>query len=275
MIFEPKQEQVDFYQENGFVVIEDFLNREELETWRTTIDDAVAIGKSQPSKSDRKPQDLGRTGDVVYKEGKDDYCRRIFTQKLNLWMHHEGVKDLMLDSRLGNLVSQLSGVDRFRIWHDQALYKEPWANPTVWHFDCPYFSFHSRDAITMWVALDDATIQNGCMYFLPGAYKMADFDRENVSFEDSIDKLFQVWPEWADIEPVVNTLKAGSCSFHNGLTAHGAGANMTLRRRRAMTCTYMPDGSTFNGQTNVLPDDYLATLKIGDVLNNDQLIPLL
>ena len=45
--------------------------------------------------------------------------------------------------------------------------------------------------------------------------------------------------------------------------------------RRAMTCAYMPDGATFNGQKNVLPEEYLKTLNIGDILNNDQQNPLL
>ena len=67
---------------------------------------------------------------------------------------------------------------------------------------------------------------------------------------------------------------AGDASFHNGLTAHGAGLNMTLGRRAAMSCAYMPDGSTFNGQQNILPDDYFAALKIGDVLDNDAINPL-
>ena len=39
-------------------------------------------------------------------------------------------------------------------------------------------------------------------------------------------------------------MRAGSCSFHNGLMMHGASANMTPGSRRAMTCGFMPDGST-------------------------------
>ena len=70
-------------------------------------------------------------------------------------------------------------------------------------------------------------------------------------------------------------MKAGSCSFHNGLTIHGAGANMTSGYRRAMTCAYMPDGNTFNGQKNILPDDYVRTLRIGDALANDEQNPLI
>ena len=90
-----------------------------------------------------------------------------------------------------------------------------------------------------------------------------------------MDGIFQVYPEFAKTQPFVAKMKAGSCSFHNGLTIHGAGANMTPGFRRAMTCAYMPDGNTFNGQANILPQEYLSTLKIGDLLNNNEQNPLI
>jgi phytanoyl-CoA hydroxylase len=70
-------------------------------------------------------------------------------------------------------------------------------------------------------------------------------------------------------------MKAGSCSFHNGLTIHGAGANMTSGFRRAMTCAYMPDGAAFNGIKNILSDEQVAKLKVGDLLNDDEQNPLI
>ena len=70
-------------------------------------------------------------------------------------------------------------------------------------------------------------------------------------------------------------MKAGDCSFHNALLPHGAGANMTPGRRRAMTCAYMPDGEIFNGQKNVLPDAYIQELNVGDLLENDEFNPLI
>ena len=70
-------------------------------------------------------------------------------------------------------------------------------------------------------------------------------------------------------------MKAGSCSFHNGLLAHGAGANMTPGWRRAMTCAYMPDGSTFNGIENVLPPDMIERLEIGALIDDDSQVPLI
>ena len=86
--------------------------------------------------------------------------------------------------------------------------------------------------------------------------------------------LFNVYPQFKDYEPVAVPMKAGDCSFHNGLTAHGAGANMTRGRRIAMTCAYMPAGSQYNGQQNILSDDYVSTLKEGDVLENDDWNPV-
>ena len=88
-------------------------------------------------------------------------------------------------------MSDLTGADGARIWHDavrhrarlatgippwytkatgggQALYKRPWANPTSLHADNPRWSFTSAQAISLWVALDDTDVRNGCLTYLPG-----------------------------------------------------------------------------------------------------------
>ena len=253
-------EQINHYRENGFVVVHDFLIPEELEMWRTYVDEAVQ------QREDRKLADgRMRSGDSYY-----DY---VFVQRINLWQDHEGMRQLMFDARIGQMAAELADVDGIRIWHDQALIKQPWANPTSWHLDNPYWSFSSRQAISIWVALDDATLENGCLYFVPGSHHSATFD--NVGIGQNMSDLFKVYPQWASMWPASAPMKAGSCSFHNGLVAHGAGANMTPGWRRAMTCAYMPDGSTFNGKKNILTDEMVGRLKIGDVLEDDNQNPLI
>ena len=261
---ELSQSQIDSYQDKGFIVIDDFLTPTELEKWRSAVDDAVA--------SRGKTKLAGGEGQAQWQEG-DSYYDQVFVQRINLWQDSEAVRALMLDARLGKMAAQLAGVEGIRIWHDQALIKQPWGNPTGWHLDNPYWSFFSRQSISIWVALDDATLENGCLYFVPGTHQTASFD--NVNIGQNIGDLFRAYPQWAMLEAVAAPMKAGSCSFHNGLVAHGAGANMTPGTRRAMTCAYMPDGATFNGQANVLPEAYLATLNEGDYLNNDQQNPLI
>jgi ectoine hydroxylase-related dioxygenase (phytanoyl-CoA dioxygenase family) len=66
-----------------------------------------------------------------------------------------------------------------------------------------------------------------------------------------MDGIFDVYPQLITMSTVSAPMKAGSCSFHNGLTVHGANANMTNGFRRAMTCAYTPEES-FNGEPNIL-----------------------
>ena len=264
----PSSEQIAFYRSNGFVVIEDFLTPQELDNWRGAVMRAVdqRAGKKMPGKNIVIGEDDG-----INEDG--DYFGKVFDQLLNLWQTNEGVKDLMLDERIGKMAAMLSGADRIRIWHDQALFKRPWANPTAWHLDTPFWSFFDRNAISIWVALDDATLQNGCLYFIPGSHKGTNFDK--ITIGRNMDGIFDIYPQFAKTAPVPAPMKAGSCSFHNGLTIHGAGANMTNAWRRAMTCAYMPDGNVFNGEPNILPEPYLSSLKTGDPLNNNDQNPLI
>ena len=147
----------------------------------------------------------------------------------------------------------------------------PWANPTSWHQDNPKWSFTSDNAIALWVALDDVSPHNGCMYFLSKSHKKR---YEDVPTSAPMSDIFDNNPELNEKKPIAAPMRAGSCSFHNGLTIHAAAANMTQGLRRAMTFSFMPDGSTFNGLTNVLPKSYIDNLKIGDFLYNDSINPL-
>ncbi|MBS1564592.1 MAG: phytanoyl-CoA dioxygenase family protein [Bacteroidetes bacterium] len=259
-------QQIEQYRRDGFLVIEDFLDKEELQTWRTALDEAVAKrnGNKMP---DRKE---------VYGKGDDadkSYYDNVFDQLLNLWQDNEKMRPLMLDARLGRMAAQLAGVDGIRIWHDQALIKKPWANPTSWHLDTPYWSFTDRRALSIWVALDDATPENGCLFFIPGSHTQTTF--ENPGIGKNMGAVFNFYPAFKKTPSVSAAMKAGSCSFHNGLTIHGAGANMTAGYRRAMTCAYMPDGNVFNGTQNILSDAQMAKLSVGDPLNDDAQNPLI
>ena len=70
-------------------------------------------------------------------------------------------------------------------------------------------------------------------------------------------------------------MKAGSISFHNGHTIHGAGANMTNMKRRAMSFQLMPNNSIWNGKQNILTQKQIESMKIGQLLNDDSQNPLL
>jgi len=260
--------QIQSYQQNGFLLLENFLNEEELSFWRKAVTDAVQQRNGRKfAHSDSK---VGED-DGINKES--DYYGKVFDQMLNLWQTNDDVKKIMIDERIGKMVANLAGWEGTRIWHDQALIKRPWANPTSWHLDTPFWSFSDRRALSIWVALDDATLENGCLYFIPGSYHTTTF--ENPGIGKNMDAIFDFYPQFIKTNSVAVPMKAGSCSFHNGLTIHGAGANMTSGFRRAMTCAYMPDGATFNGIKNILTDEQVSKLKVGDLLNDEEQNPLI
>ena len=253
-------QQINTYREQGFLVIENFLDDAQLETWRTATTEAV-------------DQRLAEAAANSNQHDPDSYYAQVFTQCQRLAYTHDGMKKLMFDERLGEVAATLAGVDGIRIWHDQALFKPPYGNPTGFHLDDPFWSFYSKDAISIWVALDDATIENGCLWYLPGTHKSAHFDLTPI--DENLGGIFKGYPEWRTIEAVAAPCAAGGVVFHNGLVAHGAGVNMTPYTRRAMTCAYMPDGSTFNGQQNVLTKEYFESLTIGEVLDSAYENPLI
>lgn len=270
MIAHPSPEQRREYAEQGFLVVEGFLSPGELEAWREAVGQAIDGRGSQRFSFD-SPE-----GDAIASAAKSAeeqaYYEKVFTQRVNLWQTDPRIRELLLDPAFSNFTGELAGVEGLRIWHDQALVKPPFGNPTAYHLDVPYWSFRSPDAITIWLALDDATLENGCLYYVPGSHKALKYD--NVGIGKELGALFEVYDDWAGTPAVACPVPAGGALFHNGLTFHGAGANMTPGRRRAMTCAYMPDGCTFNGQQNVLPPAYVETLEVGDLLDNEEQNPL-
>src|ERR1035437_1637569 len=182
-------QQIEHYRRDGFAVHDNLLTATELAELCTAVDAAVAaLGKARVA-----------GGEVAGEDG-DTYYDRVFTQKLNLWKINPVIKRYMIGPEIGRMVCELSGVPAMRLWHDQALIKEPFGNPTGWHLDDPYWSFSSGDAISIWIALDDATLENGCLYYVPGSQRLADF--RNAGIGENIADLFKIYPQFKAIGTV-------------------------------------------------------------------------
>lgn len=183
------KEQLQSYRENGFLVVEDFLNQDDLALWRDAVDEAVEQRDGQ-----KMPGSKVKTGEDDGINKNAEYFGKVFDQLVNLWQTNEKVKKIMLDERLGKMVADLSGWEGTRIWHDQALIKRPWGNPTALHLDTPFWSFSDRRALSIWVALDDATYQNGCLYFFPRTYH--ETKNENLGIGIIMDSIFETYPQF-------------------------------------------------------------------------------
>lgn len=255
----PTEQQIQQYREQGFVVVEGFLDAAELDHWRQVTEAAIKLRLASATLNNQADPQA--------------FYAQVFTQCLNLRDLHPEMMALIAHPVLGAWAGLLTGVDAVRVWQDQALVKQPYSNATALHFDNPFWSFYSHHSVNMWLPLDDATLANGCLWYLPGTHKEARF--ELVEIDVNIGGIFKTYPQWKQIDAVPAPCPAGSILFHNGLIAHGAGPNMTARPRRAMTAGYMPDGMVFNGQQSLLPEAYFKSLQVGDLLNDDTMFPLI
>lgn len=249
------QEQVDQYRRDGFIQIDGVFVGQELQQFRDAVASAVAA------------EVAAETPETVKSRGA---YASIFIQKVNLWTRHEAVKPFVTSKRIGNIAAKLEG-RAMRLWHDHALFKEPGKgnNKTPWHQDAPYWPHQDRWRQTsIWVALKDATIHNGCMSFVAGTHSLGALPAINLSNPQDI---FDYAPHIKPVKPVTCQLKAGSVTFHNGLTFHYAGPNKSDAVREAIAIIYMPDGTIFDGKQHVCTKD--LGLKPGDKIEGD-LFPL-
>ena len=251
-------EEIDSYRDLGYLHVTAFVEAVELQQWQQVVTAAVedCIGHSL------RGQPAGH--------GENPYSN-VFLQLLLLSRTHDEVRELMHNPRMGELAAALAGLDHIHMWHDQALIKEPLANATAFHRDVPFWSFDSARAISVWVALDDTTPENGCLYVLPRSQYLTDYEHAPIGV--NMGDLSNRYPELAAIAPVAIPTKAGDAIYIDGMVAHAAGCNMTSSYRRAMTCAYMPHGVHFNGKKNILSDEYVARLEIGDTLDNEVELP--
>lgn len=247
-------EHIESYRRNGYVAIERLLPSEHLEGIRSAVDDAY----------DRHYE---RDHDNV---GRNAAYDQVFLQKVNLWQVHDGIRMHALSPLLAECARTLMGVDRIRIWHDQTLVKEPGSLPTPFHQDLPYWPMVEDTALTAWTALDDVDERNSCMLYIPHSQTWGRLD--GVDFTSPLG-VAEVAPEHAsECIAVPIPVPAGSVIFHHSLTFHGATANTTGRRRRAMIVHYMADGTRFNGQKHMVTE--LTGITAGEPMTDDSLWPV-
>jgi phytanoyl-CoA hydroxylase len=124
----------------------------------------------------------------------------------------------------------------------------------------------SERDISIWLALEDAILENGCLHSMFWRARYATYRETGIT--KNMNAKFETYPALIAMVAVAVPLRAGSASFNNWAYIHSAGPKMTRRLRKAMTCAYMPDG-TFNREKNIPSVEYLAKPAIGDLLNDD------
>lgn len=220
------EEQKESFRRDGHILLREIADAEYMARFRRAVMDAVVRLNTET-----RPL-----------EQRDTYGKA-FIQITNLWQRDETVREFVLDPRFGRLAAELLGVERVRLYHDQALVKEPRGGRTPWHHDQHYWPLATDDTVTIWIPLADIDEDMGAMSFASGSHRDRDLGEIGISDESErhyerlvAERAYPVFESGA--------MRAGDCTFHYGRTIHSAGPNLSeTRAREVMTVIYFADGA--------------------------------
>ncbi len=217
---------IEAFRRDGFVVVPDLLSPQELDRFGASVDAAVAR----------------RTEAGLRPLSERSRYEQSFLQVVNLWEDFPDVRELTFHPRVTRTAARLLGVECLRLWHDQALYKEPGGRETDPHQDQPYWPITETRTITAWIPFGPIDDEIGPMGYLPGSHRRGLRKFVNIFFGEAPDLLAD--PKLEGLEPVFPKVPGGAIAFHHGLTVHLAKPNRSRRMRRVHTAIFFADGST-------------------------------
>lgn len=218
------EDQVEFFHQNGFLVLDHFVDDDLLAALRRSYD--AIVDRHVEASGDRM---LGGVTRQVMNVWRDD----------PLFAQNKAVEDAC------RITEQLLGVDRAVRVFDMLIYKPPGhPHETPWHQDLSYSArpvaaagtVASRPGIQFWVALDDVDEENGCMQFVPGVHRQPLFEHQVVSGDpDDEGRLLAMTHPEVDLDlstVVVGAIPAGGCTMHRETTPHYTPPNRSSNRPR-------------------------------------------
>lgn len=245
-------EQADRYQEKGYIKLKNVLTTEAIDFYGQEITRLV-LELNQNS----KPMEERTT------------YEKAFIQIINLWTKSDTVKEFVFSRRLGRIAAELMRVKGVRMYHDQALYKEPGGGFTPWHADQYYWPLSNDNTITVWIPLQNTPLEMGPLMFAVGSqtYRKG----RDLAIGDESEQVLQ--KSFTQMNyPIDNSAyDLGEVSFHSGWTFHRAGPNQTGRPRAVMTVIYMEDGIRLAKPKSTHQEkdckEFMGDIEVGDVVN--------
>ncbi|MFX4224006.1 MAG: phytanoyl-CoA dioxygenase family protein [Thalassobaculum sp.] len=158
-----------------------------------------------------------------------------------VWLDYARIPEIL------DMVEQLIGPD-IALWGTTVFGKPPGTGKRVpWHQDGEYWPIRPLATCSAWIALDDATPENGCLRVIPGSHKQQRLraHAQDDSDELALDQVLSA-EEYDESEAVDFVLKAGQVSLHDVYLVHGSEPNRSDKRRAGYVCRYMPTTSHFD-----------------------------
>jgi ectoine hydroxylase-related dioxygenase (phytanoyl-CoA dioxygenase family) len=218
------RDQVSQYQHDGHILLENVASNDEVNAVRSIIVGIV--------------DELAKSGE---RQGRISDYGKMFTQITNVWRRDASIQKFILAKRFAQIAADLMGVKGVRLYHDQALVKEPGGKLTPWHQDFYYWPLATEHTITMWMPLVEVSREMGSMSFVQGSH--VDGAYEQLPISETSQEYFERVIKNQKSKICSYSLKAGDATFHSGRALHAAHANASNMRREVIAVIYYADGT--------------------------------
>ena len=194
-------------------------------------------------------------------------------------LHDERFLKYCLNTEILNIVEQLIGKN-FAIWNSSFFAKPAFnGHATPWHQDGQYWPIKPLATCSVWLAIDDATSENGCLKFIKGSHKDKKIKKHKINNNEKLTLNQEVLKsEYIEKNSVDLILKRGQISLHDIYMVHGSKENKSPNSRRAMTMRFMPTTSIFDHKFVFNTKDFsikkIYQARGTDVSSKNNIIPL-
>ncbi len=226
------EEQVEFYRREGYLA------------GIKVLDEAQVDALCRELESLFDPKHPGHELFYEYHSNESKDPNTVLFHALGAWRITPGLHDVLWNPAMTVPAAQLLG-GAVRFWHDQLFCKPPHHGGVVaWHQDYSYWTrTQPMNHLTCWIGLDDATVENGCVHYIPGSHRWPLLPITGLA--GGMDAIQSVLTDEqkAQFKPVAAELKKGFATFHHPLMVHGSYGNASDRPRRAVVINMFLDGT--------------------------------
>ncbi len=236
------QEQVDFYHQHGYIAGVPVLSQSQIDV---LLEELARLAD---------PQCDGHELFYEFHSNESSDPKTVLFHALGAWRIATGFHDLLWNPAFLVPAAQLLG-GPVRFWHDQLFCKPARHGGVVaWHQDYSYWTrTKPRNHLTCWIGLDDATVENGCLHYLPGSHKWDLLPITGLAGDmHAIRQVLTPQQAAAFDNPLPIELKKGHAAFHHPLMVHGSRENLTDQPRRATVINVFGDEVISDSETPLL-----------------------
>ena len=236
------EEQIAHYHENGYLSGIKLLEERQVDILREELDQIM------------DPQHPRHHLFYEFHSNESQDTDSVLFHSLGHWRISEGFHDVLWNPSFIMAAHQLLENRPLRFWHDQLFHKPARHGGVVaWHQDYSYWTRTvAMQHLTCWTGLDDATVDNGCLQYIPKSHKWGLLDKPALAGEMDGLKQFLTEEQKSAFNPVPIELKKGYATFHHPLMVHGSYENRSDKSRRAFVLNVFADGTISNTDEELL-----------------------